>query len=283
MEHVDKLVALLPPQIKAMDPWLAVYVVVGYLIFCEWYKVLPFSYHIRVILTLIRCRLFGKPLETVDGVTRWRGRVCICEMDWNMHQNNSNYALEIDVQRYEWFIAFLRRNSSVYPSVKIANGGVNHFFLKEMRYGQKYEIRTYAVGCDRKWLYLRTDFVSPRGDKLFAVGISRIVFKELSGKTIAPVEILERLSFDLKKSPAFTVSNDEPGAESESLAGKYAQVLTAMVPESVAPTPKTPVSTSGGSGTPRPDDALAAASAAAEKGSTKRGWFGFGKHAKKSE
>lgn len=87
------------------------------------------------------------------------------------------------------------------------------YFLKEIRYGQAYDIITKLSHADGKWFYVQTDFVQPirhraRGHSthdhragkqhhptVYATGISKMVFKARSGKTIPPCEVLEALGY----------------------------------------------------------------------------------------
>jgi acyl-CoA thioesterase FadM len=155
-----------------------------FLFVLEYWRAFPFAYHARVLSLMARTILFSRKLAALDEVTTWRGRVHVGELDWNGHQNNSVYALEIDVQRYAWFIRLLAADGyALFRSgLKIANGGVSFWFLKEMRWGQGYTIRTRLVAVDAKWMYLESRFVAPPrapggAPTNIPLGISRNGFK----------------------------------------------------------------------------------------------------------
>ena len=167
----------------------------------EFVKCFPLVYHIRVIALLLYhgvstvCRGGGFRRPTDAEATHHL--VTLCDLDWNLHQNNSTYALEADIVRYSWFVRFLggprgdllgfwRRGWT------LANGGVAHYFYKELRLHQSYTIQTRLAGFDNKWLYLSTEFCS--GGTLHAAGLSRIVVKR--GKlTLTPKEVMESLGY----------------------------------------------------------------------------------------
>jgi acyl-CoA thioesterase FadM len=150
-------------------------------------KVLPFVYHVRTISAIVSGLWQGRFRKLSDPVVT-RGRVVWGDLDWNMHMNNSVYALEIDIQRYIWFLRLLSGNlGNYFGKVLIANGGVSHYFLKEMRWNTRYIITTRLVAVDKRWAYLESRFTSPNGKTLYAVGVTRIIFKALKGGSKAAV------------------------------------------------------------------------------------------------
>jgi acyl-CoA thioesterase FadM len=184
------------------------------------WHVLPFTYHLRVLWSMVSTALFASRLRTLDDAVVTTHTVGWGSMDWNMHMNNSCYALEIDIQRYRWFMRLLHGSYGRYfdGGIAIANGGVTHYFLREMRWGQRYAITTRLVAADRKWMYLESRFTSLNGKTLFAVGLSRIVFKGKPAKavgggegaagrraggrvTVAPVDALRGLGYDTSALP----------------------------------------------------------------------------------
>lgn len=54
---------------------------------------------------------------------------------------------------------------------------------------------------DRKWTFIEHSFYSVSGT-LCATGISKMVFKEPSGKTIPPQDVFERAGLDPSELPA---------------------------------------------------------------------------------
>jgi len=216
------LLALLPPA-PAAALALAAPLLLLLLVLREWWKVLPFVYHLRCIAHIQFLRLRGwPPLPAADAPLVTRGRVCVSDLDWNMHQNNSCYFLEADVSRYPWIVALLsgapgHTSPAAAARFGLAMGGCDLFFKREMRFAQRWAMETRCVGFDAKWLYIRQTFFDEararRGghvaggaaplpaDSVFARGLCRLVFKEKTGaeagKTVPPAEVLRFLRYDV--------------------------------------------------------------------------------------
>lgn len=157
---------------------------------------LPLLWHFRFATFVARHIFFGKRLNHLQAQVVTKDRVTFADMDFNMHQNNAMYYAHLDWARAAWLCAVFKDNLAVYRSIRFANGGVTVWFLREMRYGQRYKVETKLVSTDgAKWSYLESRFVDPRKGSLFAVGLSRIVFKERSGKTIVPEDLFKRLGY----------------------------------------------------------------------------------------
>lgn len=183
----------------------------------QWWKVLPFAYHVRVVCQLLSSLTSSSLASTLaDVVVVSRHRVSVSDMDWNMHQNNSCYPLEADVARYSFFVRLLRTATStrLRSTWRIANGGVSTYFLRELRWGTRYDIHTRVAGHDAKWLYLISAYVPPGRDARaapYAVLVTRIVFKERSGKTAPPREVLLSLGYAERDVAAFACDSGTGG------------------------------------------------------------------------
>lgn len=237
--------SFLPPvvlendYVKLLLPYFTYYHIflfIGFLFVREHYKILPFMYHLRVIGTMIQALLSSR-LNTPLIPVRSTHRVHLSDMDWNMHQNNSIYALEIDIQRYLWFIRLMNgnvRNYYLRQGLIIANGGVNTYFLKEMKYGTKYTIETKVIAIDKKWFYLESRFLTGKTlSTVHAISLTRIVFKATKktkdtvsnmsvsgtkgggagkGMTITPEQVLTDLGYrkeDIQSIPKWITTDED--------------------------------------------------------------------------
>lgn len=167
-------------------------------------KVLPISYHVRVLALLawhiaallLRGRGLARP---GDAVLTSPNLVTLCDLDYNLHVNNSVYPLELDYARLPWLVDFVGgHRPRLFPLFtqgwRIANGAVSTYFYTEMTLHQAFRIRTRLGGCDRKWLYLVATFESLDGGKVFAASVSRIVFKR-GRLTLAPRAVMEAVGY----------------------------------------------------------------------------------------
>lgn len=174
----------------------------GFFFVLELARSLPGMYHVRVIILLIKhilsILLKRKGFEEPSDAYESKHIVRLGDLDWNMHQNNAIYPLESDVSRYPYLVNFIAgRKPLLFPmwnlGWKLALGGISSFFIKEMRWHQEYTIKTKCIGCDGKWLFLGIYF--EQGEKIFAVQVARIVFKERSGKTLPPRAMMEAVGY----------------------------------------------------------------------------------------
>ena len=167
-------------------------------------KNLPTAYHVRCAALLgyhvAELLLRGRGLASPgDEVLTAPNLVTLCDLDYNMHTNNSVYPLELDYARLPWFVAFVGgHRPRLFPLLtqgwRIANGAVSTYFYTEMRLHQAFRIRTRLGGVDRKWFYLIATFESLDGATLFAASVSRIVFKR-GRLTLAPRAVMEAVGY----------------------------------------------------------------------------------------
>jgi hypothetical protein len=83
---------------------------------------------------------------------------------------------------------YLRRGNHV-----SANGGVVFAYLKEIPLFTRFHVRSSLQTWDRKWFVIEHRMETQDGSKVFAIGHSRIVVKERSGKTIPPQKVVEEM------------------------------------------------------------------------------------------
>lgn len=172
----------------------------------ETHKSWPLSYHIRLLLLLLRCRFFPRKLHALDVPIVYRSKVCLSDLDYHGHMNNAQYALDADLfGRYPWMSSVLMSTGSPYRG-SAAIGGAMYFFQRELRWGMSYRVETQAVAVDEKWLFVESRWYVEEGatDVLAAVKVTRFVFKEgsgpLRGKTIPPRDALRDLGLSIPAS-----------------------------------------------------------------------------------
>jgi acyl-CoA thioesterase FadM len=166
----------------------------------ETHKSWPLSYHIRLLLLLLRCRLFPRKLHALDVPIIYRSKVRLSDLDYHGHVNNAQYALDADLfGRYPWMSAVLMNTGTPFRANAFI-GGAMYFFQRELRWGMRYRVETQAVAVDEKWLFVESRwYVEGEGkaDVLATVKVTRFVFKEgsgpLRGKTIPPRDALRDL------------------------------------------------------------------------------------------
>lgn len=90
-------------------PWLAIGYVLSLACAFEYWKVIPLVYHLRTIATMVQ-GFISPGLKSPQDEVRSHHNVRLSDRDWNGHQNNSCYNLEIDIVRYLWIIRFMKHS-----------------------------------------------------------------------------------------------------------------------------------------------------------------------------
>ncbi|OWB62662.1 hypothetical protein B5S29_g3600 [[Candida] boidinii] len=149
----------------------------------------------------------------------------ILECDMYFHKTNSSYFIEMDLARSELFSRNFKQFFWYYQDLKsknnsdndkkdddsnnnnkkkkfstknggllnwpyVALGTVSTSFLKEIKPFEKYYTESRVLTWDSKWFYILTYFKLTKSDRIVAIGIAKLVFKD-DRKTIPPKEILE--------------------------------------------------------------------------------------------
>ena len=214
-------------------------------------KGFPFIYHVRAVSLLlwqIGVLLFhGHGFRSPMDVYETTHMVTLSDLDWNMHQNNSNYALESDLARYPFYVMLIGGlNPYLFPmwrlGWRLALGGLSSWFLKEMRLHQVYTIRTRLASVDKKWFYVVSYFES--GATLFAIQLSRVVIKS-GRKSITPREVLTTLGYanadidalESLEAPSAPREEDSLSASLKAAGPLLSALSTALLPPHARPLP----------------------------------------------
>ncbi|KAG1739115.1 uncharacterized protein EDB91DRAFT_391786 [Suillus paluster] len=155
------------------------------------FRSLPFAWHIRVFLPVLRLRLqyyllrlriifkpkkvrakiladWGETLCPIGAnpfklVTVQHGWTTVDDADYNGHLSNSSYAKALDAARLKLvlkaFPAFARSGGWM------ALGSTHFHFVREIPFLAKYEIRLSIGAWDHKWMFIIARYVSFRGSK----------------------------------------------------------------------------------------------------------------------
>ena len=191
-----------------MDSSSILYGILVIFVVVMFHPYIPCYYHSRVGLKILAGVFGSKRLSSLSQRVTSSERVWLPHVDFNIHQNNSVYYMLLDFSRMDIFLG-LFRNIWDSRKVSISNGGVSLYFLKELKPLQAYRIHTFIVDHDRKWMYLGHIFESGEGSRVIthAVGFTKVVFKERSGKTIVPAAFFQSQGFQVPPT-----KNEEGGA-----------------------------------------------------------------------
>ncbi|KAG1469586.1 hypothetical protein G6F56_003176 [Rhizopus delemar] len=122
---------------------------------------------------------------------------CLDDIDYNQHMNNGMYNKILDFNRIELIYSVLPK-AILEPDHHIFahNAGVVTLFKKEIPPFAKYRTEGRFYSWDDKWIILQHRFVL-EDDTVACYAFSKIVFKKLSGKTVAPETVFKLCGHDL--------------------------------------------------------------------------------------
>ncbi|KAI9014500.1 hypothetical protein CLU79DRAFT_767006 [Phycomyces nitens] len=142
--------------------------------------------------------LVPKPLFTVVNQDH---RCLLDDIDYNQHMNKRMYNKVLDFSRIHLLYAvFPRVMMDPTHHVFAHNAGVVTLFKREISPLQHYTVQTRIWTWNTKWLLLQHRFVtiSASGKEIVhCVAVSKLVFKQRSGKTITPQAVAELCGHDL--------------------------------------------------------------------------------------
>jgi acyl-CoA thioesterase FadM len=160
-----------------------------------YWKGLPLVYHARALSFIVAHQLWGSKARSPLDPAVHEETVSLSDMDWNVHMNNAQYALLGDHVRIK---LFQRMYSSLreYRALPVYNAGVTTLFLREFRFRDRVVCTARLVAYERrKWAFVALAYTHGRTKRLHALGLTKMCWKEASGKTVPPQEALARMGY----------------------------------------------------------------------------------------
>lgn len=194
-------------------------------------KTLPFAYLIRFYSTVLknilvtriqyhtngRLNTYGYNVrnsknEVVDPLAIFKPQVfktyvSPLEVDMYLHKSNSTYFLDLDIARTDlltkvfqkiFFRYFDNENGHFKQSYRASNlpyipvGAVETHFKHELKPFQTFQIHSKIIAWDKKWIFVLSKFLSAPSDKVYAITLTKYVFKR--GRiTIVPEQMMKEV------------------------------------------------------------------------------------------
>ena len=155
---------------------------------------------VRYLATALWGLWMEPKLASPAAHTVWRTHAVLSSIDLNRHVNNAVYNSWLDFARAA-FLARLYSSRDAYNAHPVHNGGVQIYFLREIKLWTRVAIFTNIHAAGPKWMYLRSVFRSDAG-VVHAVALTRVVAKHgrgssagLRGKTVPPGELVKLLGY----------------------------------------------------------------------------------------
>jgi YbgC/YbaW family acyl-CoA thioester hydrolase len=125
-------------------------------------------------------------------------RVGVFDIDFNMHINNARYMVFMERARWDHPIQTDTWDAMLKEKLNFIIAGIEMGYIREIRFGKKFEIQTQYLGWDDKYVYMEQRFVV--GDKIHAYGMVKAVFLQ-RGKLAKPANVAEILGIDPVSQP----------------------------------------------------------------------------------
>lgn len=180
-----------------METWQAVAAVLLAAFLALHIKGLPFAFHARSFWIVLVATACGRRAKRASDAVEHRERVLLSDMDYLLHANNTFYPLLGDYVRIKLFGA-LYGSLSAFFAMPVHNAGVATLFLREFRFLDPVVVRARIVAAEEaKWFFVLIEYVHGTTQRLHALALTKMVFKDRSRRTVKPREALRRLGFEL--------------------------------------------------------------------------------------
>lgn len=156
----------------------------------------------EIIRTLVisvlnkKCKSF-QPKPFMSVITR-KFRVGLFDIDFNMHINNARYMVFMERARWDHPIQTNTWNIMLQEKLNFIVAGIEMGYIREIRFGKKFEIETHYVGWDDKYFYIEQRFLV--GDKIHAYGLVKAVFLQ-DGVIKKPADVAKILGVNPLQEP----------------------------------------------------------------------------------
>ncbi|KEQ90226.1 hypothetical protein AUEXF2481DRAFT_579268 [Aureobasidium subglaciale EXF-2481] len=172
------------------------------------WKVLPLVWHIRIFSKMIMHGSFAnahKTQHSIFSTFTTSSRSPMWECDFMGHKSNASYYSDLDIARSDMILRLLssgmarlsKGHAPRAPGAPELKGKVfpvlcasTTNYQREIAPYQLYQMETSILSWDRKWMYIRTEFIAEKKGKLevCATALMKVVFK--AGRITVSPEVL---------------------------------------------------------------------------------------------
>lgn len=145
-----------------------------------------------VLNTRNKIRKEFQPLPFLTTVKR-SFRVGIFDIDFNLHINNARYMVFMERARWDhpvqtatWDVMFKNKLNPIIAGIEMG-------YIREIRFGVKFDVETRYLGWDEKYVYIEQRFVV--GSNVHAYGLVKAVFFQ-NGKLKKPADVAHYLGVE---------------------------------------------------------------------------------------
>lgn len=125
-------------------------------------------------------------------------RVGIFDIDFNLHINNARYMVFMERARWDHPIQTNTWDVMLKEKLNFIIAGIEMGYIREIRFGKKFDVETRYLGWDDKYVYMEQRFVV--GGKIHAYGMVKAVFLQ-RGKLTQPAAVAATLGINPASDP----------------------------------------------------------------------------------
>jgi YbgC/YbaW family acyl-CoA thioester hydrolase len=125
-------------------------------------------------------------------------RVGLMDIDFNMHINNARYMVFMERARWDHPVQTNTWDVMLKEKLNFIVAGIEMGYIREIRFGKKFEVESRYLGWDEKYFYLEQRFIAD--GKIHAYGLVKAVFLQ-KGKKAEPGDVATLLGINPASDP----------------------------------------------------------------------------------
>lgn len=134
-----------------------------------------------------------KPKNQLFDVVKMAQSVSFTDLDIYQHVNNAKYLNKYEIARWHFCIQTGLTKILLEEKIQFIVVGAEISYIKELKWKEKFQVRTQIVGADDKYIYLEQTIHSK--GKLKNHGMFRVLFLQKRNK-ITPLEIFQKMGMN---------------------------------------------------------------------------------------
>jgi len=151
-----------------------------------------------VILNKVNQRKTSVSHKPFTSAVSRRFKVGLRDIDFNMHINNARYMVFMERARWDHPVQTGTWDVMLKEKLNFIVAGIEMGYIREIRFGKKFDVESRYLGWDEKYFYLEQRFVVD--GKISAYGLVKAVFLQ-KGKKAEPADVAHLLGISPASDP----------------------------------------------------------------------------------
>jgi YbgC/YbaW family acyl-CoA thioester hydrolase len=151
-----------------------------------------------VILNKVNQRKKSVSAQPFTSAVTRTFKVGLMDIDFNMHINNARYMVFMERARWDHPVQTNTWDVMLKEKLNFIVAGIEMGYIREIRYGKRFEVESRYLGWDEKYFYLEQRFIAD--GKIHAYGLVKAVFLQ-KGKKSEPADVANLLGISPASDP----------------------------------------------------------------------------------